>query len=95
MRGKWRKPKNDTAAVAARRVQARAWAPRTDREYVQRDFCLGSRQRRAQTIVDARAEGDMVAEITIQPKFIRILKHSGITICCTIVDRPRLSLPES
>ena len=49
-------------------------------ECVQRDSGFGSRQRRAETVVDTHAKGNMVAQVTIQAKFIGIQERARVTV---------------
>src|SRR6516164_8091218 len=50
-------------------------------ERIEADPGFGARQRCAQTVVDTHAEGDMVAQVTVKPKFVRVRKLLRITIC--------------
>jgi len=87
MRGKWRKPKNDTAAVCrAAGASPRLGAANRSRNMFNVIFASAAPAARPNNS-GCPCRATMVAVDYDQPKFIRILKHSGITICCTIVDR--------
>src|SRR5215510_4605064 len=54
---------------------------------IESDLGLGSCQRRAKTVVNAHAEGNMVAQVAIQSELVGIRKLLRVAVGCAEEDR--------